>query len=205
MLERFGFLLLVAALELRRLLWAALEVLLALVLLFEEWGWRPLAELVGRLRRYPFWLRFEQWLAALPPYGALAMFAAPSVILFPLKLAGLWLVAQGHIVWATLLIGAAKVVGTAFVARVFVITRSTLMTIPWFARLYNFIVPWHELIVARLKATRVWRLAHALKMRAQRLGRRLWVAYGPSIRRLAVDLRGRVAGALGSLIARARR
>ena len=30
------------------------EVLFALILIFEEWGWRPLAAWIARLARFPF-------------------------------------------------------------------------------------------------------------------------------------------------------
>ena len=35
---------------------------LALILLFEEWGWAPLAALMARLARLPIWARLEKWL-----------------------------------------------------------------------------------------------------------------------------------------------
>ena len=35
----------------RPLLAGTLQVLLALIIVFEEWGWRPLAEVLGRLAR----------------------------------------------------------------------------------------------------------------------------------------------------------
>jgi len=163
----------------------ALEWVLALVLLFEEWGWRPLAAAVGRLVRFPWWARFETWLATLPPYGALVMFAAPSALLFPLKLAGLWLVAHGQFVAAVLLIGAAKLVGTALVARIFLITRPQLMTLGWFERLYEFVVGWQGVIFARIRATWVWRMGRVLKWRAAAAVRRIWAAYGPPVRDVA--------------------
>ncbi|HZA01366.1 MAG TPA: hypothetical protein VE665_03705, partial [Hyphomicrobiaceae bacterium] len=34
---------------------------LAVIILFEEWGWRPLAEVVARLQRFRLWARFEAW------------------------------------------------------------------------------------------------------------------------------------------------
>jgi len=170
----------------------AFEVLLGGLLLFEEWGWRPLADLVGRLKRFPWWARFEAWLAALPPVGALLMFAAPPVALFPIKLLGLWLIADGRFVSAVLLIAAAKLIGTAFVARVFVVTRPTLMTIPWFARLYNWVVPWQEALVARLRATWPWRLAHAIKLRVHE-ALDVWRArYGPGVRAAVARLAERL-------------
>src|SRR3569833_1476710 len=58
-----------------------LNVLLALLLLFEEWGWRPLSNLLAKLARFRPWALLELWIAALPPYGALAALAVPSAVI----------------------------------------------------------------------------------------------------------------------------
>ena len=92
---------LLAAWELvRPVLVLALNVIVALILLFEEWGWRPLSALVARLARFRLWAMAELWIAGLPPYGALLTLAVPSVILIPAKLLGVYLLATGHFVTA---------------------------------------------------------------------------------------------------------
>ena len=58
----------------------ALNIVAALILLFEEWGWRPLSALVARLARFPLWAMAERGIASLPPYGALLALAVPSNI-----------------------------------------------------------------------------------------------------------------------------
>src|SRR5262245_51448127 len=58
----------------RPLLGWTLQVVLALLILLEEWGWQPLAELLGRLARWRPWARMETAIARLPPYGALLVF-----------------------------------------------------------------------------------------------------------------------------------
>jgi len=68
-----------------------LNVLAALILLFEEWGWRPLSNLIARLARFPIWAAVERWTAGLPPYGALVTLAVPSAILIPAKFLGVFL------------------------------------------------------------------------------------------------------------------
>ena len=67
-----------------------LSVLLALLVLFEEWGWQPLVALVGRLRRLEVWARFEHWIEGLPPYPALAVLGLPSLAIVPVKLLALF-------------------------------------------------------------------------------------------------------------------
>jgi hypothetical protein len=162
-----------ALLVARRVLKHALELLLALILLFEEWGWRPLADLIGRLARFPLWARMEAQIAALPPYGALFAFLLPVALVFPLKVMALYLVATGHLISATVLLLAAKVAGTAVLARVFTLTQPQLMRVGWFATLYNTVMPWKEALFAHIRATPVWRYGRLMKARAKMAAGRL--------------------------------
>ncbi len=62
------------------------------------------------------------------------LFLVPAVALFPVKLGALWLIHEG---WATLgvtLIVGAKLLGTALVGRLFVLTEPQLAQFAWFAR-----------------------------------------------------------------------
>src|SRR5262245_10172380 len=65
----------------RPVLRRALEFLLALVIVFEEWGWQPLAALLGRLARWRPWAAVEAVIIRLPPYVALVVFVLPTVLL----------------------------------------------------------------------------------------------------------------------------
>jgi hypothetical protein len=98
----------------------AFEIALALIIVFEEWGWRPLARAIGRLAQLKPIAALEARIVRLPPYGALAVFALPTVLLLPLKFLALFLIATGHTLSAALLFLGAKVLGTAIVARLFV-------------------------------------------------------------------------------------
>ena len=86
---------------------------MALIIVFEEWGWRPLADLLGRLARWRPWARIEYAIARLPPYAALLAFALPTLLLLPLKFVALFLIARGQLLLASVLFIAAKVVATA--------------------------------------------------------------------------------------------
>ncbi len=159
----------------------ALNVLLALLLLFEEWGWRPLSNLLAQLARFPLWARAELWIAGLPPYGALTALAVPSTIVIPTKLIGVYLLATGHIVTATAIILGAKLAGTALVARIFVLTKPSLMQIGWFARAHDGFVPWQERTFGWIRNSRVWRYGRVVKWRATSAIRRSWVALRPRL------------------------
>lgn len=129
---------------------------LALVLIFEEWGWEPLSRLLGYLARLPLWARMERFIAGLPPYGALVAFFAPALMLLPVKLLALYWISHGHTVLGIAVVLAAKMLGTAAVARLFTLTQPALMQMPWFARLYGRWKPWKDALIAQVKATPVW-------------------------------------------------
>jgi hypothetical protein len=130
--------------------------LLALIIIFEEWGWRPLAQLLGRLARLAPIAAIERAIMALPPYGALIVFAVPSLLLLPLKLLAVYLIAHGQTMAAAALFVGAKVAGTAIVARLFVITGPQLMRIAWFKRIYDVVMPWKTALTTWLRTTEVW-------------------------------------------------
>ncbi|MDO9383216.1 MAG: hypothetical protein Q7T86_10180 [Hyphomicrobiaceae bacterium] len=140
-----------------------LQIVAALLVLFEEWGWRPLSNALARLARFRPWARLELAIAGLPPYAALAAIALPSSLLFPLKFVAIWLVANGYLITAAALFVAAKVVSTALIARIFILVKPALMQIGWFAALYDRFVPWKEAIFARIRATWVWRYGRMVK------------------------------------------
>jgi hypothetical protein len=144
---------------------AALNIVAALIVLFEEWGWRPLSDLLARLAKYAPVAAIERWIATLPPYAALVTIALPTTLLLPLKFVAVWLLANEHFASATLLFFGAKVASTALIARVFILTKPALMRIGWFASLYNWFVPWKDALFAQIRASWVWRYGRMLKTR----------------------------------------
>jgi hypothetical protein len=187
----------------------ALNVVAALLLLFEEWGWRPLSNFVARLARFPLWAKAELWIAGLPPYGALVTLAVPSAILIPAKLLGVFLLATGHIASATIVIVLAKLASTALIARIFLLTKPALMQIGWFARAYELFVPWQEALFAYIRNSWVWRYGRVVKWRATNYIRRTWATVGPeladrwdTIRPAIMRLRRRMVSMMHDLIAR---
>ncbi len=153
-----------------RLLRAIATGLLALLILFEEWGWDPLQRALARLGQLPLLRQFEGFITRLPPYAALAFFLLPTLLLLPIKLAALALIARGQPVLGALVIVAAKVVGTAIVARLFILTRPALLQLAWFARLYLRWVGWKAVLLLHVRASWAWRTARAIK----RLVRQRW-------------------------------
>jgi hypothetical protein len=145
-----------------------LQLPLALLVLFYDWGWETLSHVFDWLAKRPLWSALENAIRRLPPWGALLLFLVPSVLLLPVKLAALWLIAQGqHLVGVGVII-AAKIVGTAVVARLFGLTQPALMRLRWFAAAYHWFVPWKDLWFDAIRASWPWRVGRVIKYRAKR-------------------------------------
>ncbi len=152
---------------LRALFNATLAPLLALVLIFEEWGWEPLSRLIGRLARLPLWARMEAFIAGLPPYAALVLYLVPIVLLLPIKLLALYWINAGHVALGLAVVMLAKIMGTAIAARLFTLTHPALMRLPWFARFYGRWKPWKDALMAQIKASAPWRTTKSMVRRVR--------------------------------------
>jgi len=127
----------------RRLL-HPLWVLLAIIFLVEAWLWDHLEPIVARVVAALPLRAFKQWLTArvaeLSPAMTLVVFIVPVIPLFPLKLVGLWLLTHEYWTSAVATILFAKFLGVGVTAFVFDVTRSKLLEMPWFERLYEFVL-----------------------------------------------------------------
>ena len=157
-----------------RRLTAPLRLVLALVILFEEWGWDPLLRLMARLGQLPVLRQLEALIVRLPPALALPVFLLPGALLLPVKLGALWLLGHGHGVLGLGLIVAAKLVGTAMAARLFALTRPALMRMAWFAALYGRWTGWKDALLAWVRASAAWRSLQAWRQRLRALALRLF-------------------------------
>jgi hypothetical protein len=161
-----------------RVLRGVLLTLAAIVLFIEEWGWRPLTALAARFARWPPLARFEARIANVPPRFALVLFLVPAVLLFPIKLLALWLIHEGQAVLGIGVIVAAKVLGTALVGRLFVLTERQLMQFAWFARGMNWWVATKQRLKALVVGSTLWRAVRDATRRLRawlRLCVRRWV------------------------------
>lgn len=132
---------------------------IALLLLFEEWGWEQLAALLAWVGRLPGLRWIERRIRALTPYKSLALFAIPLLALLPLKLLALYWLGQGRVLLGLGVIVAAKVGGTAITARLFMLTQPTLMRLPWFARLFTRWMAWKTRVLDTLRHSAAWQAA----------------------------------------------
>jgi hypothetical protein len=153
-----------------KLLWRAIRgvmlALAALVLAIEEWGWRPLTAWAARLAKWPPLARLEAHIRGVSPLTALFLFLVPAVLLFPVKLLALWIIHMGRATLGIVVIVAAKLIGTALVGRLFILTEPQLMQYPWFARALGW---WRRTKLRVKEAVRNsagWQAASRLRRRA---------------------------------------
>jgi len=127
----------------RRLL-QPLWVLLAVIFLIEAWLWDHLEPIVARVVAAIPLQTFKQWLSErvdeLSPAMTLVVFIVPVIPLFPLKLVGLWLLTHDYWTSAIFTIMFAKFLGVGVTAFVFDVTRPKLLEMPWFEKLYEFVL-----------------------------------------------------------------
>ncbi len=154
---------------LKKILRALLLAPLLVFLLFEEWGWEPLARCFAALGRLPWWGQIERQVTRLPPWAALLAFGLPVLALLPVKLLALYLFGRGHLALGFGLVLAAKLAGTAVAARLFQLTEPALMQLKWFARWYTPWKTWKDKLLAQVRSSAPWRVARLLKARVKLL------------------------------------
>lgn len=160
--------------RLKRLVAAPFVFLAAVIILLEDWLWDDLARVAAAIGRLPVFRQIEGFIVRLPPYAALAFFAVPSTLLIPVKLIALYFVAHGHAIAGLLTVLAAKVAGTALVARLFTLTRPNLLRIGWFAWVHERFIAFKARVYAAIKATGAYRVAHQMHLRV-RLALKVWM------------------------------
>lgn len=142
-----------------------LLALAAAVLFFEEWGWRPLTAWAGRLAQWPPLARLEVRIRRVTPRWALVLFIVPAVLLFPVKLMALWLIHAGKTALGVTVIVLAKLLGTAFVGRLFLLTETQLMTFAWFAAAWTWWRATKARVAAACRESAAWRAAGRARVR----------------------------------------
>ena len=153
-----------------------LWVILALLFLLEAWLWDHLEPIVERVVNVVPWGKFKISLSRLienlPPYAALTIFIIPIiVVLLPLKFLEVYVIATQGWLGVILVLLFAKFLGVGVTAFVFDVTRSKLLQIAWFHRMYDWFIwlrGWSREITEPIRQ-RIRKLAWMLK--PQRAGR----------------------------------
>lgn len=140
---------------------------IALVLIFEEWGWIPLISFFNRLAQaITVWQKIEEAITKLSPKVSLFILLIPMLTLMPLKILGFYYMDLGYITRGMSIVIISKVCGTAFFARLFSLTKPNLLKLRWFALYYPRWINWKNSLLAYARSSWPWRLAHALRAKA---------------------------------------
>jgi hypothetical protein len=144
---------------LKKILTAPFVWFFGFFLLLEDWLWNPLKNLLKRLTRWRWFRWLEQKVGQLPPYAALALFAVPVIVLFPLKFLGLYLIGQGKRLTGLGIFVIAKIVGTGLAAWVYSLTEPALSQLAWFVSLRSWFINIKHGIYERLRSSVAFRFA----------------------------------------------
>ena len=131
---------------------------------------RPLLGWVARLR---FVIRLQDIVAALPPYAIFALLSVPFAFAEPAKIYALYLMTEGHFATGLATISMAYLVSLLVVERIYHAGRAKLKTIPWFAKLMDWLTGIRDRLLAWARATRIWAFSAKLKRNARALAAKL--------------------------------
>src|SRR5262249_16248746 len=81
-----------------------------------------------------------RWIEDLPPYAALVVFIVPLLVVLPVKFLEVYCIATGNWFGAVVTLVLAKLLGLGVTAFAFDATRDKLLQIPWFLRLYDWVI-----------------------------------------------------------------
>jgi hypothetical protein len=157
----------------RSRLLAPLVQLAALVLLVESGTWQVGSRAAARLAAWPPLRWLEAHIRTLPPWAALSVFVLPGLLLLPVKLLALFAIAKGHALAGITTFVVAKLGGAMVVARIYILTLPTLLSLGWFARCHGGFIALKDRWMASLRASSFWRRTRVTVTGARRTLRRL--------------------------------
>jgi hypothetical protein len=127
---------------------------------------RPLIRWAARLRLV---IRLQDIVAALPPYAILVLLAIPFAVAEPAKIFAVYLMIEGHFATGLATIAMAYLVSLLIMERIYHAGRAKLKTIPWFAKLMDWLTGIRDRLFAWARATRIWAFSVKLRQNARAL------------------------------------
>jgi hypothetical protein len=159
--------------RLRRLLLLPAEAIVVLYVALDGIVTPVVRPLLGWVARLRFVLRLQDIVAALPPYAILVLLAVPFAFAEPAKIYALYLMTEGNFATGLVTIAMAYLVSLLVVERIYHAGRAKLKTIPWFAKLIDWLTGIRDPLLAWARATRIWALSVKLKRDARALAAKL--------------------------------
>jgi hypothetical protein len=85
-------------------------------------------------------MKARRYIQELGPYQSLALLAVPTATVEPLKLVAVAVAGAGHWMTGAAMIVACYTLSLVVVERLFIIVKPKLLTIPWFAKIWQWFV-----------------------------------------------------------------
>ena len=140
----------------------------AAIVFFEETLLHYLGLAMAAIARWPAVAATEAWLRRLPPWGALLAFAAPSLLVIPIKLSAVWFALHHRYALSLLSVVVGKMLATALVARLYLVLRPTLVRMGWYLRAETWVFDWRDRLYAFVRALPAWQQAKAMVQAVRR-------------------------------------
>jgi hypothetical protein len=170
-----------------RALSPVVAVLAALYFLIDAVFLPPL-RLLGRwLGRFDIFTRLGAWVRSLGPYQTLALFLIPLIVLEPVKPVAAYLAARGHFAHSVIVLVVGEILKITIVERLFHVGRDKLMTIPAFARIYNYVMAW----IGYFEGFAAWQAMRRYVTAIKAMARGAWMRLRARFRVLARSARQR--------------
>jgi hypothetical protein len=148
-----------------RLIGLLAEIIVTLYLVLDG-IFRPLFQpLIRWMAKLRFIIRLNEIIGSLPAYAVLALLVVPFAIAEPAKVYALYLMTSGHVIIGVAIMVAAYLVSIVVVDRIFEAGKPKLFTIPWFLKLWTWLVFNRDRMLAWLRSTYVWKRASEVKQR----------------------------------------
>jgi hypothetical protein len=159
--------------RLRRLLFLPAKAVVVLYVVLDGIVTPVVRPLLGWVARLRFVIRLQDIVAALPPYAILVLLAVPLAFAEPAKIYALYLMAEGHFASGLVTISMAYLVSLLIVERIYHAGSAKLKTIPWFAKLMDWLTGIRDRLLAWVWATRIWAFSVKFKRNARALAAKL--------------------------------
>ncbi len=158
-------------LHIKRILELALVPVAAAIVFIEDTLLHYLGLAMARLAKWPPVALLEGRLRRLPPWAALPVFVAPSLLVLPVKLVAVWFALHHQFTLSAASILAGKLLATALVARLYQVLRPTLITMPWFLAAETWLFAWRDRLYGFVRSLPAWQKARVLVQQS-----RAWLA-----------------------------
>jgi hypothetical protein len=119
-----------------------------------DWITAGMRSMTDRRRRaHAALARLRRFIRELGPYQSLVLLAIPTSLVEPLKLVAVAVAGEGHWITGSAMIVCAYAASLLVVERLFAIVKPKLLSLPWFARLWNRFVAFRGWLIGLFRQT----------------------------------------------------